>query len=339
MIGARYSGLTRLVEPLLSGEGAILMLHRVGKPVNKSGLNGFLSVEGGFLNQLLEELKRTRIRFVSMDEAVDRIKAGHSDEKYASVTLDDGYRDNALTAAPIFNKHEVPYTIYACTGFLENSAFLWWEILAAIIDRNDRISFVSDQGPQALDCRTGAEKESAYGILTTYLSTEVDEVSQRRFVRDLAATYGIDPDAHCRKAVMSWAELKKLEEDPLCCVGAHTVNHYHLARLSYEDALGECEQSSRLLEQKLGKKPKHFAYPYGGAIAAGVREAQIAREAGFESAVTTRHGLIHPEHRDHLHALPRISINGEYQQVHYVKTLLSGITVPAANRGRKVVTF
>ncbi|MDZ7823732.1 MAG: polysaccharide deacetylase family protein [Ahrensia sp.] len=134
MIGARYTGLTHIVSPLLSGQGAILMLHRVGKPLHKSGINNFLSVDGGFLNFLLEELKRAGYKFVSMDEAVDRIKARHSNEKFLTVTLDDGYRDNLLTAAPIFTNHNVPYMIYACTGFCSATSFLWWEILAQIVE-------------------------------------------------------------------------------------------------------------------------------------------------------------------------------------------------------------
>ena len=64
----------------------------------------------------------------------------------------------------------------------------------------------------------------------------------------------------------------------------------------------------------------------------------LAKEAGYASAVTTRHGVLHPGHADHLLALPRISVNGRYQRVAHIRTMLSGITTPLANRGRMVVT-
>ena len=40
--------------------------------------------------------------------------------------------------------------------------------------------------------------------------------------------------------------------------------------------------------------------------------------------MTTRKGLIHPRHASELTALPRVSLNGDYQKPRYVKVLLSG---------------
>ena len=61
-------------------------------------------------------------------------------------------------------------------------------------------------------------------------------------------------------------------------------------------------------------------------------------EAGYVSAVTTRHGVLRAAHAKHLLALPRISINGRYQRVAHIRTMLSGITTPLANRGKMLVT-
>jgi len=338
MIGAHYSGLANLASPLLDGCGAIFMLHRVGNPPLESGINGFLSVQGDFLQQLLCELKQSGLLFVSMDETIDRLKSGHKDEKYSTVTLDDGYRDNLEVAAPIFSQMQVPYTIYACTGFASAGASLWWEIVGEIINAQPSVSLQSKSGTQNFVCGTSAEKQHAYGALVNLLSSQVDEFEQRQIVSKLAKTYGVDEAAHCKEAVMDWDELRKAAKDPLCTIGAHTLNHYALARLSREEALNECVESARILENELGEKPKHFAYPYGGKTAAGERETDIAEEAGFTSAVTTRHGLLQANHKAHLFALPRISLNGEFQRVHYVKTMLSGFTVPVANRGKRFVT-
>jgi peptidoglycan/xylan/chitin deacetylase (PgdA/CDA1 family) len=81
-----------------------------------------------------------------------------------------------------------------------------------------------------------------------------------------------------------------------------------------------------------------MAYPYGYVGAVGAREVALAREAGYASAVTTRHGVLRAEHAGHLHALPRISINGRYQRVAHIRTMLSGVTTPLANAGKMVVT-
>ena len=42
------------------------------------------------------------------------------------------------------------------------------------------------------------------------------------------------------------------------------------------------------------------------------------------TAVTTRKGMIHGRHASQMMALPRVSLNGDYQDAHYTKALLSG---------------
>ena len=81
-----------------------------------------------------------------------------------------------------------------------------------------------------------------------------------------------------------------------------------------------------------------MAYPYGYASAVGPREVALAKEAGYVSAVTTRHGVLQQGHANHLTALPRISVNGRYQRLGHLKTMLSGITTPLANAGKVLVT-
>lgn len=338
MMGARYSGLSALLSPVLSGIGAILMLHHVRPQDGGVGLNRHLHVTPDFLERLLVSLKAGGARFVSMDEAVDRLRAGHADEHFLAVTLDDGYRDNLLYAAPVFRAFDVPYTIYVSPGLTDGTADLWWEHLEMIVEREDEVTFPAGGGEVTLDCRGDRQKHYAFCVLLEHATKVLDEDEQRAFARQMCAAYGIDREAHRRQSLLTWEELKAIAEDPLATIGAHTVNHFHLRRLSAERALAEAAGSADALRHKLGKRPAHFAFPYGHALAVGEREVGIAREAGFASAVTTRHGVLMPGHASALHALPRISVNGYYQRVGYIETMLSGITVPAANYGRRLVT-
>jgi peptidoglycan/xylan/chitin deacetylase (PgdA/CDA1 family) len=131
---------------------------------------------------------------------------------------------------------------------------------------------------------------------------------------------------------MGWGEIAGLAGDPLCTIGAHTIHHFALARLEPERARFELEESARIIELETGRRPRHFAFPYGYPAAAGPRDFALAREAGFASAVTTRHGVVYAAHRDHLHALPRISVNGRFQAVRHVSTMLSGVTTRLLGR-------
>ena len=71
--------------------------------------------------------------------------------------------------------------------------------------------------------------------------------------------------------------------------------------------------SRERIEGALQRPVIHLAYPYGDKIAAGAREFALAQAAGFKTAVTTRPGMIFPENAKHLTALPRVSLNGNYQ--------------------------
>lgn len=341
MIGARATGMSAASARLFGGLGAIFMLHRIGPPQNASGLNAFLSCEPGFLDELFDTLKTEGWRFVTLDEVADRLRAGHRDERFAALTLDDGYRDNAERGAPVFAAHEVPYTVFICPGLIDGSTYLWWEIAARIIEEHDTVRFRAQDGEIELLCATAAQKQAAYDRLTGYLTCDVDEDTQRVLMARFAGDYDVDVDvdAHRRASIMDWDGLRTLAADPLCTIGAHTNHHFSLRRLDRERAMEEIAGSVRRIGAELGETPRHFAFPYGGPTAAGAREVEMVREAGLTTAVTTRHGLLQPGHADHLHALPRISLNGEYQQPHYVETMLSGLTVALANRGRKLVTI
>jgi peptidoglycan/xylan/chitin deacetylase (PgdA/CDA1 family) len=139
--------------------------------------------------------------------------------------------------------------------------------------------------------------------------------------------------------LMNWDEIRAMAGHPLVTIGAHTVNHRNLKRLSEADARHEVDGVRGILQAELGEAPRHFAYPYGYASAVGDREVGFARDAGYVSAVTTRHGVLRAEHAGFLHALPRISVNGRYQSVAHIRTMLSGVTTPLANAGKMVVTI
>jgi peptidoglycan/xylan/chitin deacetylase (PgdA/CDA1 family) len=69
----------------------------------------------------------------------------------------------------------------------------------------------------------------------------------------------------------------------------------------------------------------HNAYPFGHAGACGTREAVISQSVGFRTAVTTRSGMIFPQHRDHLHALPRVCLTRD-ESISTLHCKLNGLT-------------
>lgn len=99
---------------------------------------------------------------------------------------------------------------------------------------------------------------------------------------------------------MTWPQLQQLEAASIE-IGAHTVNHKDLSRLSADEQRQEIIGSKIALEQRLGTAIVSFCYPSGRYSADTVK---IAREAGFGSATTTQPGIM-VKGTDHF-LIPRI---------------------------------
>lgn len=320
-----FSGAHRLMEPFVGGVGAILVLHHV-RPARSDGFqpNRLLEITPTFLEAVIARLKAKDVDFVTLDEVRRRLQEQDFRRRFVTFTFDDGYRDNKEWAYPILKRHGIPFAIYVPTSFPDRLGELWWAALEAVVARNASIALTMNGRDCRIESGTRGEKFAAFELLYRWLRGMPSDHDMLDAVRDLTTRYGVDVGAICDELCMSWEELSEIAADPLVTIGAHTVNHVMLAKACDTVARSELRMGRAVLEAALGRTPHHLAYPYGDATAAGPREFAIAAELGFRTAVTTRPGVLFPEHGTTLTALPRISINGEFQRERYIDVLLSG---------------
>lgn len=326
---ARWTGAAALARQFLAGSGAILMLHHVtAQNWSPLGLNAGLAITPDFLDEVLTKLRRRGQTILAMDEMLEAISAGRSHQVIA-ITADDAYLDNLTEALPVLEAHAAPFTIYVAPGMISGETLPWWEVVEELVMAREEL-----QLPKfTLSCRTLAEKRMAARRLMQWFENDVPEMEQQKVLRQLGGVAGP------KRRFMNWEELRLLACHPLVTLGAHTVHHVALARLGEAQALQEMQDSASIIVAETGILPRHFAYPYGHEAQAGAREVALARQAGFATAVTTRHGVLIPGNAQHPHALPRISVNGNFQRFDDLATLMSGLTTPLANRGRRLVTL
>lgn len=325
------------MRPFVAGVGAILTLHHVRPPrSDRFQPNRLLEVRPSFLEDVIRYLRRSRLDLVSIDEVYRRLVEQDFSQRFVCLTIDDGYRDTLQWAYPLLKKHQVPFCIYIPTSFPDRLGELWWLALEAVVARNKHISLLIDGQEQSFECGTVADKRHFYEQLYRWVRHLKTEEELRHVVRDLSARYQVDIASFCDELCMTWDEIGKIAADPLVTIGSHTVNHVMLAKAPEQAVRSEMQMSCSVIEASLGVRPEHFAYPVGDPTSAGPREFRIAAEIGFKTAVTTRPGVLFPAHREHLMALPRISLNGEHQQLRYVRVLLSGAATAVWNGFRRV---
>src|SRR5262245_23988228 len=332
-----FSAAHHLMRPFVGGIGVILTLHHVRPPrFDRFQPNRLLEVTPSFLDDVVGWLRRSRADLISLDEMYRRLVEGDTRRRFVCLTIDDGYRDTLQWAYPILKRHRAPFAIYIPTSFPDRLGELWWLVLEGVIARSKRVSLLVDNKEQSFECATAGDKRHLYEQLYGYLRGLKTEEELRRVIRDLAGRYQVDIAAFCDELCMNWDELTTLAVDPLVTIGAHTVNHVMLAKVPEKSARSEMEMSRAVIEASLGVRPAHLSYPVGDPTSAGPREFRIASELGFKTAVTTRPGVIFRAHRRHLTALPRVSLNGEHQQMRYVRVLVSGAATAMWNGFRRV---
>ncbi len=336
-----YSGASQVLRNIFGGIGAIFMLHHV-KP--GGGLqrgfapNAGLEVTPGFLDAVIGLAKAKGFDLVSMEQAVGRLTGDTKPTKpFAVFTLDDGYRDNLVHARPVFRRHNCPFTIFVAPDINDGICELWWRILEAVIAGASHVDAEIEGQLISLSTRTDTQKQLAWQRLYWPVRL-MEQEAQRTWIRNFGVAHGVNADAICAAEAMSWDELRMIAADPLCTIGAHTVHHYALAQLTESAARLELVQSAQRIEKELGVRPRYLAYPYGDPGSAGPRDFDLAREAGYAAAVTTRKGLIFSGHKDHMLGLPRVSLAGEFQKLRYVDVLLSGTAFALWNGFRRVNT-
>lgn len=75
-------------------------------------------------------------------------------------------------------------------------------------------------------------------------------------------------------------------------VGAHTMNHARLSRISPAEQAREIGESRKVLEDHLGTPVLTFAYPYGSRWDYTADSVDAVRRAGFAHAFSNRYGVV-----------------------------------------------
>lgn len=326
--GLEFAHLAERVGLMASarGMGAIFTLHHVRpKAPQAFDPNAHLEITPEFLDAAIVHLATEGYQFVALADMPARLAIARAGERFAAFTLDDGYRNNATHAQPVFTHHKVPFTVFVAPGFACKTHGIWWETLAELLRAVPHLEFDFGSGPVTMPLATPFQKQAAFERFARFIHAGTDEVSAVARLDEAAKAHGIEPLMITERLVMREPELKSLVLNPLASIGAHTISHRALARLSDEDARREIDLSAERIATIIGRRPETLAYPYGDRAAVSPREHRLATELGFRIAVTTEPGTLSARSFDTPTTLPRISLNGLYQKPKYVGALASGI--------------
>lgn len=226
------------------------------------------------------------LRVLPLDEAVARLQAGTLPARAACITFDDGYADNHHVALPILQRHGLKATFFVATGFLDGGR-MWNDTIIESIRACTRAE---------LDLSSLGWSRYALGSLNDRRAAIADLIARIKYQpteKRIANTEHIARLAQVQlpqDLMLTSHEVKAMHRAGMQ-IGAHTVSHPILARLTDAQASQEIQGSKHFLEQLLGEPVGLFAYPNGkpGEDYAA-RNVDVVRSLGFDAAVSTQWG-------------------------------------------------
>ncbi len=234
-------------------------------------------------------------------EAVAGLRNGTLPARPAVITFDDGYADNRTVALPILQAHGLTATFFIAAGFLDGGR-MWNDTLIETLRRcAGPLLDLSEFGLEAHPVANIAQRRAAIAALIPRLKY-LESSERLRRVAAIAAHAGVNLP---NDLMMTSKQLREMAQAGMT-IGAHTVTHPILARLTDGEALAEMVAGKQTLEQIIAAPVRFFAYPNGKPDEDYTRvHVGLAKQAGFAAALTTAWGAASPG--CDLYQIPRFS--------------------------------
>ena len=202
------------------------------------------------------------------------------------VTVDDGYRDFASTALPVFEKYGIPVTLYVTTGFVSGDLWLWWDQLRYMFETAPETSLDVEYAGEHfhVDLNSPTSRRATWHRIAGRCCFLQDD-DRLAVIATIARRldFEIPEQPPEQFAPLSWDELRRLRDRGVA-FGAHTVSHSVLTRLPLVKARWEIQESRRMLEEKLGEPASWFCFPLGGPADWSSELVDEVAAAGFATS-------------------------------------------------------
>ncbi len=238
---------------------------------------------------------RGNYQILGMDEVVHHMRMDIGFEKPSlAITFDDGYLDNYTLAYPVLKKYGVVATLYLTTGLIGTSERSWTDRieLSFLKTKEDSFSLPAIFGNHKVQIKTKKEKEQANIKVSEALKLMPDG-ERKKLMRELFEVLKLDGNGlenQTSRLMLNWDEVQKMAKDGIL-IGSHSHTHPILSQMPLQDAKEEIFNSKKIIEDNLGMKVKHFAFPNGREEDFSEELRGYCREIGFESVASVAYGL------------------------------------------------
>lgn len=296
---------------------AILRYHSISDPADNFYASPSICISSAVFEEQVGYISKN-YNVISLDTVADCIKNKVKFKPHSVVfTFDDGYQDN-FHAYKILKKYNCTGTFYIAAGCIESKETLWLFEVIYLISRTTRkqINIQTDKSEFSFPLTTEQSKQSAIRKVTEIIkSNNLKTREEIRFQLREQLSDVDDLDEKASKIMLTWNQINEMSDNGMT-IGGHTTTHLNLPNADFSDAENEVIECKKLIEEKTGKKAKHFSYPNGGNYEYyNPRVVGLVKKTGFSTATTSNNGVI--DLGSDLYELNRIRVTSYLSEILY----------------------
>ena len=205
-----------------------------------------------------------------------------------AITFDDGYYNNYTHAFALASELQIPITIFLIPGYIECTDSFWWADRLIRFAQVERVSFEEHV------YRLGQleERKALAQSIDARMSKAASADDRNKLVISVCEILKVPFSTLPKEEpapLLTWAQVREMEESGWVSFGAHTVHHPDLECLTDSvQVQREVEECRTILEKQLDHPVNTFAYPYGHLGDYGLSAVQ---QSGYKWAFTTLPGF------------------------------------------------
>lgn len=259
-------------------------------------INFHMITDSSWFENVLCYLK-SKYELVDIKTLEETLSSKEKGKNICHMTVDDGDHTFIANIYPILLKHQVPATIFVSPKISVSKENFWFQEIR-FYDKTIMIECISE------------ETNIPIKQIECYDFSFVLKCLNIRTIKNIITLYQKRTQTPPKPFQnMTIEEIVEIDRKGLVTIGAHTLNHPVLKNEDNNTCNHEIVNSIRLLEDYLGHKIKHFAYPNGiPQLDFTEREINILKAEDITLAFSTE-----PKHfssRNNRLSVPRIGLSG-----------------------------
>ena len=265
----------------------ILTYHRILPTANFESLNSF-----DYGNIVDVKDFEQQMEYISKNyNVIDLNDLNKMDPAFSNViiTFDDSYYDFYEYAYPILKKYDIKATLYLITSILNKCAEIWWLKLEDLCNNNDSISLQWNNIDYVWTLTSDLKKNKCFNTIKNIILGLTSSAEVSNLINNIEPRNGRN-DYY--DSFLNWEKIEELDNNQQISIGSHTHNHLCLRSLSDEQIFYELSTSKDILEDRLGHKINHLAYPYGSNLEIDKRAKRTAFNLGYKTATSTENYIL-----------------------------------------------